>query len=249
MRTHRLAFLTSTIGVCCLVGCSTAPKSTGQRAELSSEVQAALDGAKQMDPGLQRFFDTAAGYAVFPNVGKGAVGVGGAYGRGQLFQKGDLVGYCSLTQASIGLALGGQSYTEIIFFEDQECARPLQVEQLCLRSSGLGRGSEVRGFHQCTVCRRRGGLYDGRGRADGRGLRGRPEVQFRADPRRGAGHIRSLVAVTCGRDGVESFRRIGPERRCSVGRDVVWTDVSCTCPESPVFRPLCIDFLSLHLDG
>lgn len=119
MRTHQLAFLTSTIGVCCLVGCSTAPKSTGQRAELGAEVQAALDGAKQMDPGLQRFFDTATGYAVFPNVGKGAVGVGGAYGRGQLFQKGDLVGYCSLTQASIGLALGGQSYTEIIFFEDQ----------------------------------------------------------------------------------------------------------------------------------
>ncbi|MGE5295954.1 MAG: YSC84-related protein [Solirubrobacterales bacterium] len=119
MRTHRLVWVLVAIGVCCLVGCSTAPKSVGQREELSAKVQAALDGAKQTDPGLQRFFNTAAGYAVFPDVGKGAVGVGGAYGRGQLFQKGQLVGYCSLTQASVGLALGGQAYTEIIFFEDQ----------------------------------------------------------------------------------------------------------------------------------
>lgn len=120
MRTHGLTCVLLAIGVCCLIGCSTAPKSTEQRAELSSEVQAALEAAKGTDPGLERFFDTAAGYAVFPTVGKGAVGVGGAYGRGQLFQNDQLVGYCSLTQASIGLALGGQSYTEIIFFEDQE---------------------------------------------------------------------------------------------------------------------------------
>lgn len=107
------------VGMCCLVGCSTAPKSVEAREELGSEVQAALVAAKQTDPGLQRFFDTAVGYAVFPTVGKGAVGVGGAYGRGQLFERGQLIGYCSLTQASIGLALGGQSYTELIFFEDQ----------------------------------------------------------------------------------------------------------------------------------
>jgi lipid-binding SYLF domain-containing protein len=119
MSSHRLACFCLAIVAGCLVGCSTAPKSTEQRAELSSEVQAALAAAKETDPGLQQFFDTAAGYAVFPTVGKGAVGVGGAYGRGQLFQGGELVGYCSLTQASVGLALGGQSYTQLIFFEDQ----------------------------------------------------------------------------------------------------------------------------------
>jgi lipid-binding SYLF domain-containing protein len=119
MKNDRLACVCLMVVACLLVGCSTAPKSSGQKAELTSEAQVALDKARQTDPGLQRFFDTAAGYAVFPNVGKGAVGVGGAYGRGQLFQNGQLVGYCSLTQASIGLALGGQAYTEIIFFEDQ----------------------------------------------------------------------------------------------------------------------------------
>lgn len=120
MKCIRLAQIAVLVGVCCLLGCETAPKSTEAREELSTEVQASLEAAKGTDPGLQRFFDTAAGYAVFPTVGKGAVGVGGAYGRGQLFERGRLVGYCTLTQASIGLALGGQSYTELIFFEDQE---------------------------------------------------------------------------------------------------------------------------------
>jgi len=46
--------------------------------------------------------------------------VGGAYGRGELYQGGQLEGYCTLTQATIGLALGGQAYTELIFFETKE---------------------------------------------------------------------------------------------------------------------------------
>ncbi len=119
MKHKVLMWLSVTVGVCGLIGCSTAPKSVEQRAELTSEVQAAIDAARATDPGLQRFFDTAAGYAVFPTVGKGAVGVGGAYGRGQLFEDGELVGYCSLTQGTVGLALGGQAYTQLIFFEDQ----------------------------------------------------------------------------------------------------------------------------------
>lgn len=102
-----------------LIGCSTTPKSTSDRMELSNEVQVAVTRAKQEDPSLETFFDRSAGYAVFPTVGKGAVGVGGAYGRGQLLENGVVVGYCTLTQASIGLALGGQAYTEIIFFETQ----------------------------------------------------------------------------------------------------------------------------------
>jgi lipid-binding SYLF domain-containing protein len=103
-----------------LSGCSTTPKSTSDRMELTDKAQAAATRARQEDPGLQKFFDNAVGYAVFPTVGKGAIGVGGAYGRGQLYENGVAVGYCTLTQASIGLALGGQAYTEIIFFETQQ---------------------------------------------------------------------------------------------------------------------------------
>jgi lipid-binding SYLF domain-containing protein len=102
-----------------LGGCATAPKSAEGKAELTGKVQATVDRAAKEDPGLTKFFNEAAGYAVFPSVGKGAIGVGGAYGKGQLFRAGQLDGYCTLTQASIGLALGGQTYTELIFFETQ----------------------------------------------------------------------------------------------------------------------------------
>jgi lipid-binding SYLF domain-containing protein len=69
------------------------------------------------DPGLAHFFDTAAGYAVFPTVAKGAVGIGGAHGTGVLFVHGKAVGKASLNQLTVGAQLGGQEYAEIVFFE------------------------------------------------------------------------------------------------------------------------------------
>ncbi len=100
-----------------LTGCSTAPESEADRAIMRSEVEATLERARAADPSLGSLLDSSPGYAVFPTVGKGAVGVGGAYGRGVLYQGGQPVGYCDLTQGSIGLQLGGQSYSEIIVFE------------------------------------------------------------------------------------------------------------------------------------
>ena len=108
------------VGLILAGGCSTAPRTPTGRAELDNDVQFAIDRAKREDPGLTRFFSRSAGYVVFPNVGKGAVGVGGAYGKGELYVNGAMVGYCTLTQASVGLALGGQAYAEFIFFEDTE---------------------------------------------------------------------------------------------------------------------------------
>jgi lipid-binding SYLF domain-containing protein len=105
------------VAVFSTTGCATAPRTAEGKAEMNTKVQSAIDSAVESDPGLKKFFDEAAGYAVFPTVGKGAVGVGGAYGRGALYEGGQLEGYCTLTQASIGLALGGQAYTELIFFE------------------------------------------------------------------------------------------------------------------------------------
>jgi lipid-binding SYLF domain-containing protein len=72
------------------------------------------------DPGLKKFVDSSAGYVVFPSVGKGAVGVGGAHGGGVLFENGEPVGKASLSQVTVGLQLGGQSYSQIIFFQNQD---------------------------------------------------------------------------------------------------------------------------------
>jgi lipid-binding SYLF domain-containing protein len=70
-------------------------------------------------PTVRPYFETAYGYAVFPTIGKGGVGVGGAYGKGQVYRAGKVTGTTSMKQLSIGLQFGGQAYSEIIFFEDQ----------------------------------------------------------------------------------------------------------------------------------
>src|SRR5580765_5222792 len=67
---------------------------------------------------MQHLFESSAGYVIFPNVGKGAVGVGGAAGNGILYEKGQAVGKASMKQVSFGFQFGGQAYREVIFFED-----------------------------------------------------------------------------------------------------------------------------------
>lgn len=78
---------------------------------------------KEKDPGLERFFKEAYGYVVFPGVGKGAVGVGGAHGSGVVFEAGEPIGKATLTQITLGFQLGGQAYSELIFFEDEKAMK------------------------------------------------------------------------------------------------------------------------------
>ncbi len=65
------------------------------------------------------FFQKAYGYAVFPTIGKGGIGVGYAHGKGRVYAGGKYIGDTSMNQGSIGLQLGGEAYSEIIFFEDK----------------------------------------------------------------------------------------------------------------------------------
>lgn len=66
-----------------------------------------------------RFFDDCYGYAVFPTIGKGAIGIGGAHGKGRVFERGKAVGSSSMTQLSVGFQLGGEAFSQIVFFQDQ----------------------------------------------------------------------------------------------------------------------------------
>jgi lipid-binding SYLF domain-containing protein len=87
--------------------------------ELQLSVAKAILDLKGADPGVEKFFDNAAGYAVFPRVGKGGIGIGGAYGKGLVIVGEKAVGRTSLSQATIGFQLGGQVYSQFIFFEDE----------------------------------------------------------------------------------------------------------------------------------
>jgi lipid-binding SYLF domain-containing protein len=101
-----------------LVACNTTPRTEEDRATLDAECDAAITTFRENDYGLKGWFESAAGYAIFPSVGKGGMGIGGAFGRGQVYRKGELIGYSTLSQATIGFQLGGQAYSEVIFFED-----------------------------------------------------------------------------------------------------------------------------------
>jgi len=85
--------------------------------DIQNDVQLTVNKFKESDSAMKRFFDKAYGYAVFPTVGKGGMGIGAAFGKGKVFEKGIIIGSTSLKQISIGLQLGGQAYSEIIFFK------------------------------------------------------------------------------------------------------------------------------------
>ncbi|MEZ5275205.1 MAG: lipid-binding SYLF domain-containing protein [Opitutaceae bacterium] len=69
------------------------------------------------------YFDNCYAVAIFPTIGKGGMGIGGAHGTGWVFAKGDYTGEAKMTQVSIGWQLGGQAFSQIIFFEDERAYR------------------------------------------------------------------------------------------------------------------------------
>jgi lipid-binding SYLF domain-containing protein len=86
-------------------------------AELIASAQKTVALYSKADPGMAAFMQSSAGYAVFPSIGKGAIGIGGAHGDGVVFERGRPIGRTSMTQVTIGAQLGGQEYSEIIFFQ------------------------------------------------------------------------------------------------------------------------------------
>ena len=112
-------------GACAmLVACSGWQPGSGsgasQQDTMSSQVNAAIAHFKARDPSIERFFDDAYGYAIYPSVGKGGFWIGGAYGDGEVYEQGKLIGVTSITQVTFGPQIGGQAYSEIIFFRDKQ---------------------------------------------------------------------------------------------------------------------------------
>ena len=120
---------------------------------------------KKTDPGLARFFNSSVGYAVFPSVAKGGLGLGAAHGSGVLYERGAPVGRASLTQVTVGAQIGGQEYTEIIFFETDKVlsdfksgnfAFSAQVSSVALAAGASANANYQRGVAVFTATK--GGL-------------------------------------------------------------------------------------------
>ncbi|MDT8451001.1 MAG: lipid-binding SYLF domain-containing protein [Wenzhouxiangellaceae bacterium] len=111
--------------VCALVliaGCASAP-SDGVRI---ADARATLVRFVDHDPSLQEWVDHAHGYAVFPNIGKAGFGIGGSYGTGIVFERGEPIGRARSTQGTVGLQIGVQSFAQVIFFQDDAALRTFQ---------------------------------------------------------------------------------------------------------------------------
>ena len=135
---------------------------------------------RRYDRGLQerrrkrlRSSRTAYGYAVFPTIGKGGLGVGAAHGSGRVYEQGKYVGDVKMNQVSVGLQAGGQAFSQIIFFQDKRSFDEFIERQLRVRRDGPGRGD-----HRLGNCQRRiDGHERGRGRRTERCEHGREVSQ------------------------------------------------------------------------
>jgi lipid-binding SYLF domain-containing protein len=109
-----------------LISCSTAPSTVGGRDELLQQATSTLGEMNREDSGLDELTKKAYGYALFPQVAKGGLVLGGGYGRGVVYEQGQHIGYADLSQASFGLQVGGQTYSELIVFENKAALERLK---------------------------------------------------------------------------------------------------------------------------
>ncbi len=109
-----------------LAGCQTEPKNPEAKANLTDDVQNSLVKIKRQDSGMDQLLNKSAGYAVFPSIGKAAWIVGGAYGKGILYEKGTMTGYVDMSQASVGLQGGAEDYSELVVFDTPEALARLK---------------------------------------------------------------------------------------------------------------------------
>lgn len=110
-----VALLVGGLGLSGTVHAGKDPKS-----KMLMDAQKAKAALIKNDAGLGNLFKTAYGYVIFPNIGKGGLGVGGAGGKGTLYESGLAVGKAKMVQITVGLQAGGQAYREVIFFETRE---------------------------------------------------------------------------------------------------------------------------------
>ncbi|MGJ8665541.1 MAG: YSC84-related protein [Patiriisocius sp.] len=131
-------------------------------------IKAAEEAKAEMlksNPEIQSYFDSAKVYAIFPNVGKGAMIIGAASGNGVVYERGVLVGMADLKQLDIGAQIGGEGYSEIIFmntdvsvqnFMDNDLELTSQVSAIALQKDATINGAYDDGVAVFTLTK--GGL-------------------------------------------------------------------------------------------
>jgi lipid-binding SYLF domain-containing protein len=104
----------------CIAGCQTAPTNEPARANLKDDAATAVRRFERSDNSITQVIERSPGYVIFPSIGKGGFIVGASYGKGVVYERGAVIGYSDISEASFGLQAGGQEFSELIIFEDQD---------------------------------------------------------------------------------------------------------------------------------
>jgi lipid-binding SYLF domain-containing protein len=118
-KTHRISAILIFSALATLLFPPVLNAQTKKQTKIIADSKAAKEAFISTDDLMQGLFDKSYGYAIFPNVGKGAIGVGGAAGNGVVYEQGKMIGSTKMKQVSVGFQFGGQAYREVIFFEDK----------------------------------------------------------------------------------------------------------------------------------
>lgn len=118
-----------------VAGCESTTPSDPQ--VYNDRAKVTLEQMEHTDPALQNVLSNAYGYVVFPEVGAAAVGIGGANGRGVVYEEGRPVGYATLTQGSLGIQIGGQTYAELIVFKSPDAMAAFRNGDLTLGADAV----------------------------------------------------------------------------------------------------------------
>ncbi len=105
---------------------STAPATQESRKKLLEKAITAMTEMNREHPEAGAFASKGSGYAIFPEVTKGGLVFGGAYGRGVVYERGQHIGYADMRQGSFGLQAGGQTFSEVIVFENKTALERFQ---------------------------------------------------------------------------------------------------------------------------
>jgi lipid-binding SYLF domain-containing protein len=135
IRTSKMLFVAVIAAFTVGAGCAHAPDTPAESQAMQSEAEATLDTMIAQDPTLGDVLADSAGYVVFPRIGKGGALVGGAHGVGVVYENGRPVGYAELNQGSVGLQLGGKTFSELIVFKEQGALERLKADDFDLTAS------------------------------------------------------------------------------------------------------------------
>src|SRR3954464_9044282 len=105
------------------------PASTAKNASnttIEERAAATLKRLEEKDPGLKQLLKKAYGYAVFPSVGKASLVLGGSYGHGAVYERGEFIGHATISQFTAGVQIGGETFTEVLVFQNQAALERLR---------------------------------------------------------------------------------------------------------------------------